>query len=297
MLVSLSLLAGAGLIGTFDLPATDVFLEATRPDFQKIPVGIFGFQNGGGPEWLGGRIEEVLRADLKRSLVFNVIDLPSVGVKVREVSGADKAVFKQAVDNGVSVLVWGKAGGKNGDKGNDLLMDGYVYDSGADEIVGGKRYVGSTSVVRLMAHRLGALPSALPVPYNRPFELGALTVELLPAGHILGSAQIRVIQENGDRVVYTGDVSLAPSKTAEAAQIAECDTLVIESTFGLPVYRWDRRPSELFADVNAWWRANKAAGKRSLVCTYALGKAQRVMAGVDAAIGPVYTHGAVEKVT
>jgi len=155
ILWSLSLLAGAGLIGAFDLPATDVFLEATRPDFQKIPIGVFGFQNGGGPEWLGGRIEEVLRADLKRSLVFNVVDLPSVGVKAREVTSADKAVFKQAVDNGVSVLVWGKAGGKNGDKGNgnDLLMDGYVYDSGADEIVGGKRYVGSSSVVRLMAHR------------------------------------------------------------------------------------------------------------------------------------------------
>ena len=153
IVMGLSLLVGAGLIGTFDLPATDVFLEATRPDFQKIPIGVFGFQNGGGPEWLGGRIEEVLRADLKRSLVFNLVDLPSVGVKAREVSSADKAVFKQAADNGVSVLVWGKAGGKNGDKENDLLMDGYVYDSGSDEIVGGKRYVGSSSVVRLMAHR------------------------------------------------------------------------------------------------------------------------------------------------
>ena len=153
IVLSLSLFVGAGVIGTFDSPATDVFLEATRPDFQKIPIGVFGFQNGSGPEWLGGRIEEVLRGDLKRSLVFNLVDLASVGVKVREVSSTDKAVFKQAADNGVAVLVWGKAGAKNGDKENDLLMDGFVYDSGSDEIVGGKRYVGSSSVVRLMAHR------------------------------------------------------------------------------------------------------------------------------------------------
>lgn len=152
-LIVCGLFVGALGFGILESNATDVFLEATRPDFQKIPVGVFGFQNGAGPAWLGGRIEEVLKADLRRSLVFTLVDLPAIGIKVRDVGGGDKAVFKQAADNGVSVLVWGKTSTKEVDKDTDVMMDGYVYDGGDDEVVGGKRYVGSTSVVRLMAHR------------------------------------------------------------------------------------------------------------------------------------------------
>jgi TolB protein len=130
-----------------------VFLEATRPDFQKIPLGVIGIQNAGGPEWLGGRLEEVLKADIRRSLVFSLVDLPSLGIKVRDVGTGPHPAFKQAKENGVSVLGWGKAGAKQGDKDADVSMDGFVYDGESDEIVGGKRYVGSSSVIRLMAHR------------------------------------------------------------------------------------------------------------------------------------------------
>jgi TolB protein len=147
----------AGAIGILESGAADVFLEATRPDFQKIPLGVVSIENNSGPEWLGGRLEEVLRKDVKRSLVFELMDLPSLGIKVRDVGNGlgngSKAVFKQAADNGVSVLVWGKAGLKKGEKEDDVNMEGFVYDSGSDEVVGGKRYAGSPSVVRLMAHR------------------------------------------------------------------------------------------------------------------------------------------------
>ncbi|ALA60089.1 Tol-Pal system beta propeller repeat protein TolB [Nitrospira moscoviensis] len=145
----------AGLIAIVESGATDVFLEATRPDFQKIPLGVAGIQNSGGPDWLGGRIEEVLKADVRRSLVFSLVDLPSVGIKVSNLGSGPDPSFKQAAEQGVSVIVWGKAGMKNGDKDKeaDINMDGYVYDAGSDEVVGGKRYVGSSSVVRLMAHR------------------------------------------------------------------------------------------------------------------------------------------------
>lgn len=144
-----------GLISILESGAADVFLEATRPDFQKIPLGVAGIQNSGGPEWLGGRIEEVLKADVRRSLVFSLIDLPSVGIKVSNLGTGPDPAFKQAAEHGVSVIVWGKAGMKNGekDKDSDINMDGFVYDAGSDEVVGGKRYVGSSSVVRLMAHR------------------------------------------------------------------------------------------------------------------------------------------------
>ena len=83
LMIVLCVVVGAGVLGILDSRATDVFLEATRPDFQKIPIGVFGFQNGGGPEWLGGRLEEVLKADLQRSLVFSLVDLPGIGARMR----------------------------------------------------------------------------------------------------------------------------------------------------------------------------------------------------------------------
>ncbi len=147
----------AGAVGILESGAADVFLEATRPDFQKIPLGVLAIENQGGPDWLGGRLEEVLKKDVKRSLVFELMDLPSLGIKVHDMGNGlgngSKAVFKQAADNGVSVLVWGKAGLKKGEKDDDVNMEGFVYDAGSDEVVGGKRYAGSPSVVRLMAHR------------------------------------------------------------------------------------------------------------------------------------------------
>ena len=151
----LSACATIGLIGILESGAADVFLEATRPDFQKIPLGVAGIQNSGGPDWLGGRIEEVLKADVRRSLVFSLVDLPSVGIKVSDLGAGPDPAFKQAGEHGVSVIVWGKASMKSGEreKDSDIHMDGYVYDAGSDEVVGGKRYVGSSSVARLMAHR------------------------------------------------------------------------------------------------------------------------------------------------
>ncbi len=157
--IIMSLCVSAGLVWIIESGAADVFLEATRPDFQKIPLGVAGIQNSGGANSLegqiklGGRIEEVLKADVRRSLVFSLVDLPSVGIKVSNLGSGPDPAFKQAAELGVSVIVWGKAGMKSGDKDPDVHMDGYVYDAGSDEVVGGKRYVGSSSVVRLMAHR------------------------------------------------------------------------------------------------------------------------------------------------
>ncbi|MDI3463559.1 MAG: Tol-Pal system beta propeller repeat protein TolB [Nitrospira sp.] len=157
--VFVSLCVSIGIAWIIESGAADVFLEATRPDFQKIPLGIAGIENMGGSESpegrvkLGTRIEDVLKADVRRSLVFTLVDLPSLGIKVSHLGAEPDASFKQAAENGVSVIVWGKAGIKGGNKDADLSMDGYVYDAGNNEVVGGKRYIGSTSVARLMAHR------------------------------------------------------------------------------------------------------------------------------------------------
>ena len=148
-----------GLAGILESGAADVFLEATRPDFEKIPLAVAGVENIGGAESLGARIklgnrlEEVLKADIRRSLVFSLIDLRGIGISVGNLGAEADPSFEQAAERGVSVIVWGKAGIKNGEKDPDVRMDGYVYDTGSEEMVGGKRYVGSNSVVRLMAHR------------------------------------------------------------------------------------------------------------------------------------------------
>ena len=80
----------------------------------------------------------------------------------------------------------------------------------ADHIGRHERTIATAATLRFMTHRLGKVHAPLPAPYGRPFELGPLSLELLPAGHILGSAQLRVIREDGKRIVYTGDLNLLP---------------------------------------------------------------------------------------
>jgi putative mRNA 3-end processing factor len=120
-------------------------------------------------------------------------------------------------------------------------------------------------------------------------------VSLHPSGHILGSAQVR-IESAGEVWVISGDYKLEPDSTCVAFEPLRCHTFLTESTFGLPVFRW-RPQAEVLAEMNAWWRANQQAGKASVLFAYPLGKAQRVLAGIDATIGPIYSHGSVERFT
>ncbi len=128
--------------------------------------------------------------------------------------------------------------------------------------------------------------------YGERIVHGGVTVSLHPAGHVLGSAQVRL--EHGGQVwVASGDYKVAPDPTCTPFEPVRCDVFITESTFGLPVYRW--QPDDLlFAQVNAWWAANAAAGRASVLACYSFGKAQRILSGIDASIGPVVVHGAVE---
>ena len=112
------------------------------------------FQDGAASDHQGARVAEVLKADLRRSQIFAVADLVKLGIKIDEkvdlLNGAEQALFKQATDNGIAVLVNGKMGAQ----GADLVLDGYAYDVGSAEAVIGKRYVGAPPTLRLMAHRL-----------------------------------------------------------------------------------------------------------------------------------------------
>jgi putative mRNA 3-end processing factor len=160
---------------------------------------------------------------------------------------------------------------------------------------GCRSYLTSAPGRGVLALRLGPDANITALPFAETTLLQGVRLSLHPAGHILGSAQVR-LEAGGEVWVVSGDYKTEPDPTCTPFEPVRCHTFVTESTFGLPVYRWPAQ-AETFAEINAWWRANAAAGKTSLLYGYALGKAQRVLAGLDPSIGPILTHGAVERMT
>lgn len=129
--------------------------------------------------------------------------------------------------------------------------------------------------------------------YGRTTTINGVAVSLHPAGHLLGSAQVRV--EHAGRVeVVTGDYKTVADATCAGFEPVACHRLITESTFGLPIYRW-RPEVELATEINDWWAGCIAAGRTAVVFAYALGKAQRVLSLLDRALGPVVVHGSVKK--
>ena len=160
---------------------------------------------------------------------------------------------------------------------------------------GSRAYLTSARGVGVLRARLEPGATIRGVEYGETVELNGTTVSLHPAGHILGSSQVR-IEHGGEVWVVSGDYKTDPDPTCTPFELLACHTFVTESTFGLPIYRWPSQ-AEVFAEINAWWRVNATAGKTSLLLGYALGKAQRLLAGLDPSIGPILTHGAVERMT
>ncbi len=159
--------------------------------------------------------------------------------------------------------------------------------------MGSKSYLAAKEGEQVLRTRLGSDAQIEFQRYGEPVSVNGVKVTLYPAGHILGSAQIR-IEKGGYVVVVSGDYKREADSTCTAYESIRCHTFVTESTFGLPIYRWPN-PEKVFEQINAWWRSNQEVGKASLLLAYSLGKAQRVLAGIDSSIGPIYTHGAVEK--
>lgn len=157
---------------------------------------------------------------------------------------------------------------------------------------GCKAYLAHTDSAGALRLRLGADIALTTLKYGERLVLGGVALSLHPAGHVLGSAQVRV-EHRGEVWVVSGDYKLGADGTCAPFEPVPCHTFITESTFGLPIYRWPA-PAQLRAEINAWWRANAAAGRASIVFAYAFGKAQRILHGVDPGIGPVVAHGAVE---
>jgi len=156
---------------------------------------------------------------------------------------------------------------------------------------GSDAYLCHDDSVPILRRRLGEI-EVRGAAYGEPVEINGVRISLHPAGHILGSAQVRV-EHRGEVWVASGDYKTEPDGTCAPFEPIRCHAFITESTFGLPIYRW-RPQATIAAEINAWWRANAAAGRTSVVFAYSLGKAQRVLALLDPAIGPILCHGAVE---
>jgi putative mRNA 3-end processing factor len=157
-------------------------------------------------------------------------------------------------------------------------------------------YLATAVSAGVLRARLGPI-SLQGVAYGEAVSAGGVRVSLHPAGHVLGSAQVR-IEHRGRVWVASGDYFASAHEddrnpTCAPFEPVRCDCFITESTFGLPVYRW-RAQRDVLAEVNAWWGGNAEAGRPSLLLAYSFGKAQRLLAGVDASIGPIVVHGAVE---
>jgi putative mRNA 3-end processing factor len=162
---------------------------------------------------------------------------------------------------------------------------------------GHAHYLATAVSEGLLRARLGSNIHLQGLAYGEAVEHQGVRISLHPAGHVLGSAQVRV-EHQGRVWVASGDyrttlAGAAPDRTCAPFEPVRCEVFITESTFGLPIYRW-RPDAELFEQINRWWQVNAEAGRASVLVCYSLGKAQRILAGIDASIGPIVCHGAVD---
>jgi putative mRNA 3-end processing factor len=165
---------------------------------------------------------------------------------------------------------------------------------------GHAHYLAAAPAEGVLRARLGADIELQLLPYRETIDHHGVRVSLHPAGHVLGSAQVR-LEHAGQVWVASGDYYLAGAEddprednlTCAPFEPVRCHCFITESTFGLPIYRWEPEQA-IFDDINAWWRRNAAEGRCSVIFAYSFGKAQRILSGLDPGIGTIICHGAAE---
>ncbi|MES2932417.1 MAG: ligase-associated DNA damage response exonuclease [Pseudomonadota bacterium] len=159
--------------------------------------------------------------------------------------------------------------------------------------IGHTHYLATATGAGILKARLGDITLDT-LEYGASTTHNGVKISLFPAGHVLGSAQVRM-EYRGEVWVASGDYKLEPDGTCAAFEPVKCDTFITESTFGLPIYRWQAQAS-VFNEINQWWRANAAQGRASVLFCYSFGKAQRILNGVDPSIGPIICHGSAQAI-
>ena len=159
---------------------------------------------------------------------------------------------------------------------------------------GHEKYLCSEPATPVIRYRLQLTDNLQSVKYGEVIRINDVQFSFHPAGHIPGSAQIRV-EHNGEVWVFSGDYKIENDGLAEPFEPIRCHVFISESTFGLPIYKW-KSSADVFHDINRWWRKNQSDGKVSVVSGYSLGKAQRILRNIDPALGKIFVHGAVDNI-
>lgn len=161
----------------------------------------------------------------------------------------------------------------------------------SDHAIVGHRYYLCTPMTRaIIKFRLGSLIQVQDVLWGEPVYINQVRFSFHPAGHIPGSAQIRV-EYKGEIWVVTGDYKTEVDQVSGTYELLRCNTLVTETTFALPIYQWQPQ-SLIVSDILAWYQQNLSVGRSSVLLAYALGKSQRLIANIPTDI-PVYVHGSI----
>lgn len=154
------------------------------------------------------------------------------------------------------------------------------------------QYLATKTAAPVMQHRLGPEARINTIAFGETRQIGGAQVSFHPAGHVPGSAQIKVTVK-GETWVASGDYKTICDGVSEPFEPVPCHAFITECTFGLPVFKWT--PQDILTEqINSWWASNKSAGSFSLLGAYALGKAQRLLSIVNPDIGPILTHAAIE---
>lgn len=160
--------------------------------------------------------------------------------------------------------------------------------------VGSQHYYATKSSERILRHRLGTEIQLTTHAYGKQFRMGEALVSFHPAGHVLGSAQVR-IEVKGEVWVVSGDYKRSSDSSCEPFEVVSCDVFISEATFGLPVYAWPGA-REVAQDVYDWWTGYEEGP--SILFAYAFGKTQRILAELAHLTDrKVFLHGACEQLT
>jgi putative mRNA 3-end processing factor len=156
---------------------------------------------------------------------------------------------------------------------------------------GNKHYLAHHFSKEVLLYRLGDIQLQT-VGYGQKVMKNRVQISLHPAGHVIGSAQVRV-EFQGEVWVVSGDYKVEDDGISTPFEPIRCHHFISECTFGMPVYQW-KPQADIFAGINSWWRSNVEQGLSTVLIGYSLGKAQRILQNLDLSIGKVYTHGVIE---
>jgi len=171
----------------------------------------------------------------------------------------------------------------------------FVSHAHSDHIAPHEEIILSERTSRLLQHRMPGHRTEHVLPFGEKGTVDGLDLMLLPAGHIFGSAQCFLFAGD-ETLLYTGDFKLRPGKSAERAQWRHADTLIMETTFGLPRYRFP--PTEQVIDeIVAFCRETIEAAQVPVLLSYSLGKAQEILCSLDGAGLTPMLHGSVYRMT